>query len=96
MTKMVRRHRIGAVIALVIYFLGTSLIIADCRRLADAKEQEENVSDEGIPHEFYSNSTSSGVQVNYKSSPNESSQPPAAHHRSCAMPAVYTNIACCG
>lgn len=60
---MVRRHRIGAVIALVIYFLGTSLIIADCRRLADAKEQEENVSDEGIPHEFYSNSTSSGVQM---------------------------------
>lgn len=72
-TKMLRRLRISAVIALVIYFLSTSLIIADCRRLSGGEGTEDSgsASDEGIPHQYYNSSLkavpSSAAQVKYRS-----------------------------
>lgn len=65
------RLRISAVIALVIYFLSTSLIITECRGLG-AEEQSRD-DDGGIPHAYLNSSlaaaaatSSSAAQVNYK------------------------------
>lgn len=67
------RRRISAVIALVIYFLSTSLIIVDCRRL-DGGTEDSTGENGGIPNPYYNSSlaataTSFPAQVKYRIHP---------------------------